>query len=194
LKKGFTRRIDLSTGVAKWLVSSNEAGAAYRKTASIRAGAVPPAWQVELKGARWIQPTEQGTPQIAGSMPSSFLMHFNVIKGPGEMRVVLKGRAVGDEGFAVELIDPEPVTSIQGGLPSERPEEGAPRLKDVKAFEFVAGETSGSKNPRPGVWELAITVENAGKGDAATVGLLAQVELVQTCLNWGRGKKKRRRR
>jgi hypothetical protein len=142
-----------------------------------------------MKGARWIQPVVQDTAQTSDSMPSSFLMRFNVVKSPGEMRVTLKGRAVADEGFAVELIDPDPVTNIQGGLPDKRPEEGAPRSKDVQSFNFVAGETSGSKNPRAGIWELAITVENAGKGDAATVGLLAEVELVQTCLNWGRGRK-----
>jgi hypothetical protein len=195
LAKGHTRRINLSTGVAQWLVTANVRGDEYRATSRIRSNALPSAWQVKMDGTRWIQPVESDTPQPTTSDPFSFLTHFNVVKGPGEMRVVVRGRAIADEGFSVELIGPEPESVV---VPSmliiNYPDvEGAPRPKDVRTFDYVAGEVSGSKNPHPGIWELAVTVQNAGKGEAASVGMMAQVELVQTCLNWGARAKKLRR-
>ncbi len=56
--------------------------------------------------------------------------------------------------------------------------------QDMFELDYVVGETSGSKNPRPGRFALRIIVEN-GPDFGGSMGLLANIQLTQTCL--GRG-------
>lgn len=132
----------------------------------------------------WVHPFPGAS--AAGVNPGQhvFFVNFDVKKSLGEMRILIKGNAVADEAFSVELLEAGPGNPSQGGMNADAPAAGILTPQDIFELDYVVGEASGSKNPRPGRFALRIIVENGADFDG-TMGLLANIQLTQTCL--GRG-------
>ena len=185
LKTGFARNVDLSTGIANWQVSGITFDPATSKAGVVNMASAPPFWAgVAIPGGKWVHPFPSAS--AAGLNPGQhiFFVNFNVKKSPGEMRILIKGNAVADEAFSVELLEPGPGNASQGGLNASPPAPGMLTPQDMFELDYVVGEASGSKNPRPGRFALRIIVEN-GPDFGGSMGLLAKIQLTQTCL--GRG-------
>ncbi len=120
----------------------------------------------------WVHPFPGAS--AAGVNPGQhvFFVNFDVKKSPGEMRILIKGNAVADEAFSVELLEAGP------------PASGILTPQDIFELDYVVGEASGSKNPRPGRYAIRIIVENS-PDFGGSMGLLANIQLTQTCLGWG---------
>ena len=196
LNSGFSRTVDLSSGAAHWLTQGPDIPI-FLKPRDLGTEALPSASGVQIPGASWLQLHRRDWPTVnEGSY--SFSTRFQVVKSPGEMRVMLKGRVLADEKFSVELFEPNlanaaPDNPSQWGANAEAPDPAQLTPKDLFDVDLLVGEASGSKNPRVGGYRVVVTVENtAGYADA--VAMVAQLELTQTCLNWGVGKKPKKRR
>jgi hypothetical protein len=202
LKTGFTQVIDVSTGAVDWRLQG--AGLApYPKPLPLKPESVPPAWNVALADALWVQALPDLDRRLE-SGPYIFKTQFRILKSPdlkrsNEMRVTLKGRVLADEKFTVELFEPNPANAAadhpsQWGANADPPDPAQLKPQDIFDVDLLVGEAvfqrkpSGSKNPRAGVYDLIVTVEN-GVGDAQAVAMIAQLELTQTCLKWGNGTK-----
>lgn len=182
LKSGSVRNIDLSTGVANWRVSGITFDPATSKAGVVNMSSAPPFWaSVAIPGGKWIHPFPGSS--AAGVNPGQhvFFVTFDVKKGPGEMRILIKGNAVADEEFSVELLEAGPGNPSQGGMNASPPVSGILTPQDMFELDYVVGEASGSKNPRPGRYLLRVTVEN-GAGFGGSMGLLANIQLTQTCV------------
>ena len=196
LISGFTRTVDLSSGTANWLTQGPDIPT-YLKPRDLGTEALPSASSAPIPGPSWLQLHRRDRPTVTeGSY--SFSISFQVVKSPGEMRVMLKGRVLADEKFSVELIEPNlpnaaPDNPSQWGTSAEAPDPAQLTPKDVFDVDLLVGEASGSKNPRVGEYRVVVTVENTA-GYANAIAIIAQLELKQTCLNWGGGKKPKKRR
>ena len=84
----------------------------------------------------------------------------------------------------MELLEPGPGYASQGGLNVSPPTLGILTPQDMFELDYVVGEASGSKNPRLGRFALRIVVENSSDF-GGSMGLLANIQLTQTCLGWG---------
>ncbi len=185
LKTGFARSVDLSTGIANWQVSGITFDPAVSKAGVVNMASAPPFWAgVAIPGGKWVHPFPDAS--AAGVNPGQhiFFVTFDVKKSPGEMRILIKGNAVADEGFSVELLEAGSGNPSQGGMNASPPALGVLTPQDMFELDYVVGEASGSKNPRPGRYALRIIVEN-GADFGGSMGLLANIQLTQTCL--GRG-------
>jgi hypothetical protein len=203
LGSGFARTVDLSTGgTADWRVQG--AGVApFAKPAPVKADALPAAWSVPIGNATWVT----AWPDLERSLqPGQYMFstQFRVLKSPGEMRVTLKGRVLADEKFSVELIEPDPEVGGsdhpgQWGANADAPDPAQLKPQDIFDVDLLVGEAvfqqkpSGSKNPRTGTYDVRVTVENSA-GFADAVAMVAQLELSQTCLDWGKGAAKKKRK
>lgn len=196
LISGFSRTVDLSSGVAHWLTQGPNI-LTYLKPRNLGDERLRSASGVLFPGASWLALHQRDWPTVdAGSY--SFSTDFQIIKSPGEMRVMLKGRVLADEKFSVELFEPNlpnaaPDNPSQWGASAEAPDPVQLTPNDVFDIDLLVGEASGGKNPRAGEYRVVVTVENSAN-HAEAVAMIAQLELTQTCLNWGVGKKPKKRR
>ena len=185
LKSGFARQVDLSTGIANWQVSGITFDPAVSKAGVVNMASTPPFWAaVAIPGGKWVQPFRGAS--AAGVNPGQhiFFVTFDVKKSPGEMRILIKGNAVADEEFSVELLEAGTGNPSQGGMNASPPAPGVLTPQDMFELDYVVGEASGSKSPRTGRYLLRVIVEN-GSDFGGSMGLLANIQLTQTCL--GRG-------
>jgi hypothetical protein len=196
LVSGFQRTVDLSSGPAYWLTQGPDIPT-YLKPRNMGAEALPSASGVPIPGASWLQLSKRDWPTV-GEGSYSFSTLFAVLKSPGEMRLMLKGRVLADEKFSVELFEPNlpnvvPDNASQWGANADAPDPAQLMPKDVFDVDLLIGEASGSKNPRVGEYLVVVTVENTVR-HAEAIAMIAQLELTQTCLNWGSKKKPKKRR
>jgi hypothetical protein len=204
LNSGFARRVDLSTGgTADWRLLGATGLPPISRAHPIEAEDLPAAWNIPMGTAKWVQakPADMKNMSIG---PYVFTTLFRVLKSPGEMRVTLKGRVLADEKFSVELFEPEPETGphdhpSQWGGNGDDPNPAQLTSRDVYFVDMLVGEAvfqskpSGSKNPRVGTYAVRVTVENSA-GFANAVAMVAQLELTQTCLNWGKAAPQQKRK
>jgi hypothetical protein len=175
--------IDLSTGVAPWVVRGHGIPNGEALATALAEPTLPTDWSARLPGAQWVQ----GLPQ-AGAAPHApgdyqFELTFSVPRRKRLPRLMLAGDAVADEGLDLTLIEPSPPGSfIGGGVGGMDDSPGRASQDEVIAVEIIdSSDASGKRlGQRPGLYRLEIRMPN-GTGNQAMLGLLAKLRLTATC-------------
>lgn len=175
--------IDLSTGVAPWVVRGPGIPNGEALATQLADATIPADWSARLPGARWVQGLPQANAAAHAPGDYQFELSFSVPRGKRLPRLTLAGEAVADEGLDLTLIEPSPPGSfVGGGVGGMDDSPGVARQDEVLTVEISdSSDASGKRlGQRAGLYRLEIKVPN-GTGNQAMLGLLARLRLTATC-------------
>jgi hypothetical protein len=180
----FTRTIDLSTGIAPWIVSGPGIPGGKARATPIDPATLPQGWAARLQGAQWVQ-GQPVTPAVAHA-PGDYLfaLSFEVKKAKRIPRLALIGQLVADDAIDFTLIEPSPSGQYIGaGVGSDgddQPEKVG--QEDVLDLDLAqSADASGKRlGHRAGFYHIELRVQN-GTARGEMLGVLAKLELTVKC-------------